>query len=79
MLSPLIVLATFVTVSEVLTATAVSLIKKGYCVDVFESKKNLGGRAGSFIKDGKLLDIGQHVFLPSYKNFINLLKDLGCY
>ncbi|MQF83439.1 MAG: hypothetical protein FI736_01310 [SAR202 cluster bacterium] len=60
-------------------ATAVSLIKKGYCVDVFESKKNLGGRAGSFIKDGKLLDIGQHVFLPSYKNFINLLKELGCY
>ena len=60
-------------------ATAVSLIKKGYCVDVFESKKNLGGRAGSFIKNGKLLDIGQHVFLPSYKNFINLIKDLGCY
>ena len=54
-------------------ATAVSLIKQGYSVDIFESKKNLGGRAGSFIKGERLLDIGQHVFLPSYKNFINLL------
>ena len=60
-------------------ATAVSLIKQGYSVDIFESKKNLGGRAGSFIKGERLLDIGQHVFLPSYKNFINLLTDLGCY
>ena len=55
-------------------ATSVYLIEKGYKVDIYESKKNLGGRAGSINKVEKSVDIGQHVFLPSYKNFIEILE-----
>jgi len=58
-------------------AASVYLIEKGYKVDIFESKKNLGGRAGS-IKNGRIsVDIGQHIFLPSYKNFIDLLYKIN--
>lgn len=58
-------------------ASSVYLIEKGYKVDIYESKKNLGGRAGSINKDEKSIDIGQHVFLPSYKNFIEILEKLS--
>lgn len=58
-------------------AASVYLIEKGYNVDVFESKKNLGGRAGSINSGKNKVDIGQHIFLPSYKNFIELLHKIN--
>lgn len=57
-------------------ASAISLIEKGYTVEIFESKKNLGGRAGSISSNDGFIDIGQHIFLDSYKNFIYILKKL---
>jgi len=57
-------------------ASAISLIEKGYIVEIFESKKNLGGRAGSISSNDEFIDIGQHIFLDSYKNFIYILEKL---
>jgi protoporphyrinogen oxidase len=57
--------------------TAISLIEKGYKVEIFESKNNLGGRAGSINSKDTVIDIGQHIFLGTYKNFINILKKLN--
>lgn len=58
-------------------AAAVYLIENGYKVELFESKKNLGGRAGSIQNSKNSVDIGHHIFLPSYKNFIDLLKKIN--
>ena len=58
-------------------ATAISLIEKGYKVEIFESKTNIGGRAGSINSKYGVMDIGQHIFLGTYKNFINILKKLN--
>tara|TARA_B110000438_G_scaffold226687_1_gene220988 strand:- start:429 stop:1685 length:1257 start_codon:yes stop_codon:yes gene_type:complete len=58
-------------------ATAISLIEKGYIVEIYESKKNLGGRAGSISSKDGIVDIGQHIFLDSYKNFIYILEKLN--
>ena len=56
---------------------SVLLIEKGYKVDIFEAKKNLGGRAGSIQNKNITVDIGQHIFLPSYKTFLEVLDKLG--
>ena len=58
-------------------ATAISLIEKGYKVEIFESKTNIGGRAGSINSKYGVMDIGQHIILGTYKNFINILKKLN--
>ena len=58
-------------------AASVFLIEKGYKVDIFETKKTLGGRAGSIKNKNITVDIGQHIFLPSYKNFLEVLEKLN--
>jgi len=58
-------------------AASVFLIEKGYKVDIFETKKTLGGRAGSIQNKNINVDIGQHIFLPSYKNFLEVIEKLN--
>ena len=41
---------------------AIKLIEKGYEVQIFEQKKNLGGRAGYISNKYGEIDIGQHIF-----------------
>jgi squalene-associated FAD-dependent desaturase len=61
--------------------SAYHLIKKGYLVDLHESRDNLGGRINSFI-DNKMndeIDNGQHILIGAYKEFIKLLIGLNTF
>lgn len=52
---------------------------RGFDVTVFERRKTLGGRAGSFhdpIENG-WVDRGQHVVLGACERFLNLMKEWG--
>jgi protoporphyrinogen oxidase len=58
-------------------SAAIHLIEKGHIVSVIEAKKFIGGRAGSIKVEDTFIDIGQHVFLSSYQNFIHIIKTLN--
>ncbi len=60
-------------------AAAVKLADAGCRAVVFESRKALGGRAGSFFdpRDGRLIDNCQHVVLGCCTNLIDLYDRLG--
>ena len=57
-------------------SSAINLIEKGYEVIIIEQKKTIGGRAGSITNKYGNIDIGQHIFLDSYRNFFNLISKL---
>jgi len=58
-------------------AAAVTLSERGIPVTVFESAKQLGGRArGVWHKDTQL-DNGQHILLGCYRNTIRLIEQVG--
>jgi len=58
-------------------AAAVTLAERGIPVTVFESAKQLGGRArGVWHKDTQL-DNGQHILLGCYRNTIRLIEQVG--
>ena len=57
-------------------SSAINLIEKGYKVRIIEQKKTVGGRAGSISNKYGNIDIGQHIFLDSYKNFFKLISKL---
>ena len=57
-------------------SSAINLIEKGYEVRIIEQKKTIGGRAGSITNKYGNIDIGQHIFLDSYRNFFNLISKL---
>jgi len=52
---------------------------KGHCVDLFEAKSYLGGRAHSFkeSKTGLTLDNGQHILMGCYHACMNFIQLLG--
>ena len=58
-------------------SAAIHLIEKGHIVSIIEAKKFIGGRAGSIKSDDTFIDIGQHVFLSSYQNFLHIIKTLN--
>ncbi len=58
-------------------AAAVELQELGFCVDVFERTRLLGGRATSFEVAGREIDNGQHVFLHCCDRFIAFVERLG--
>lgn len=58
-------------------AAAVALAERGIPVTVFESAKQLGGRARGVVHRGTQLDNGQHLLLGCYKNTLNLIEQVG--
>ena len=59
-------------------ACAVSLAARGFRVSVLESRKRLGGRAGSFTDpvSGQLVDACQHVSMGCCTNFAHFCKTI---
>lgn len=58
-------------------AAAVALAGQGMPVTVFESAKQLGGRARGVLHDGTQLDNGQHILLGCYNQTLNLIEKVG--
>ena len=58
-------------------AAAVALADKGFPVTVFESAKQLGGRARGVSHQGTQLDNGQHILLGCYRETLDLIKKVG--
>jgi squalene-associated FAD-dependent desaturase len=58
-------------------ATAVSLAERGIPVTVFESAKQLGGRARGVVHNGMQIDNGQHLLLGCYRETLRLIELVG--
>lgn len=58
-------------------AAAVTLAANNIPVTVFESAKQLGGRARGVLQHGTQLDNGQHILLGCYKNTLGLIAQVG--
>ncbi|CAA6659104.1 unnamed protein product [Spirodela intermedia] len=56
-------------------STAVELLDQGHEVDIYELRKFIGGKVGSFVdKRGNHVEMGLHVFFGCYNNLFRLLK-----
>ncbi|MCW9005975.1 MAG: FAD-dependent oxidoreductase, partial [Gammaproteobacteria bacterium] len=55
-------------------AAAVELSRQNIPVTVFESAKQLGGRARTVNHNGLMLDNGQHLMIGAYREMLSLLK-----
>ncbi len=58
-------------------AAAVALAEQGIPVTVFESAKQLGGRARGVLHEHTQLDNGQHILLGCYKETLGLIEKVG--
>jgi len=60
-------------------ASAVELAKNNIPVQLIEARNHIGGRCFSFIDKftGDEIDNGQHIFIGAYKNFFELLENIG--
>jgi squalene-associated FAD-dependent desaturase len=60
-------------------ATAVALADRGWQIDMFESKRRLGGRAGSYLdrETGLPIDHCQHVAMGCCTNFLDFCRRTG--
>jgi squalene-associated FAD-dependent desaturase len=58
-------------------AAAVTLAARGVPVTVFESAKQLGGRARGVRHNDTRLDNGQHILLGCYRNTLDLIEQVG--
>jgi squalene-associated FAD-dependent desaturase len=58
-------------------AAAVTLAKRRIPVTVFESAKQLGGRARGVVSQGTQLDNGQHILLGCYRETLRLIGQVG--
>ena len=58
-------------------AAAVELARRGIQVTLFESARELGGRARCVHADGKQLDNGQHILLGAYAETLRLMRMVG--
>ena len=58
-------------------AAAVELAARGVAVTVFESAKQLGGRARGVVHQGTQLDNGQHLLLGCYRETLRLIEEVG--
>lgn len=56
---------------------AVALTARGIPVSVFESAKQLGGRARGVMHNGTQLDNGQHLLLGCYRETLRLIEQVG--
>ncbi len=58
-------------------AAAVTLAASGVPVTVYESAKQLGGRARGVLHNGTQLDNGQHILLGCYHHTLRLITQVG--
>ncbi len=58
-------------------AAALDCARDGAAVTLLESRGRLGGAAYSFVRDGMLVDNGQHVFLRCCSEYRELLDRIG--
>ncbi|MBI3221941.1 MAG: FAD-dependent oxidoreductase [Nitrosomonadales bacterium] len=58
-------------------AAAVELSARGIPVTVFESAKQLGGRARGVLYNNTRLDNGQHILLGCYRDTLRLIEQVG--
>ena len=58
-------------------AAAVKLTQQGHHVTLFESAKQVGGRARAVKFDDKEVDNGQHILIGGYTECLNLIKTVG--
>ncbi len=58
-------------------AAAVTLVKQGIPVTLFESAAQLGGRARRVEVNGMVLDNGQHILIGAYRETLRLLAIVG--
>ena len=58
-------------------ACAVELVASGVPVSLFESARQLGGRARRVALDGRALDNGQHLLLGAYSETLCLMRRVG--
>lgn len=59
-------------------STAVELADAGHEVEIFEARKFVGGKVGSWVdKDGNHLEMGLHVFFGCYYNLFALMRKVG--
>ena len=58
-------------------AAAITLAEQGIPVTVFESAKQLGGRARGVMHNDTQLDNGQHILLGCYRHTLKLIEQVG--
>ncbi|MFZ6746624.1 hydroxysqualene dehydroxylase HpnE [Undibacterium sp. JH2W] len=58
-------------------AAACELVQQGATATLFESSRNLGGRARGVTLQGQELDNGQHILLGAYTQSLRLMRLLG--
>jgi len=60
-------------------AAAVALVDRGFHVELFETRRKLGGRAGSYIDpvSGESIDHCQHVAMGCCTNFLDFCRRTG--
>ena len=58
-------------------AAAAALAGRGIPVAVFESARQLGGRARGVARDGLMLDNGQHILLGCYRDTLRMIVQVG--
>ncbi len=58
-------------------AAAVALAERGISVTVFESARQLGGRARGIVLQDTQLDNGQHLLLGCYRQTLRLIEQVG--
>lgn len=60
--------------------TAMDLADAGHKVEIFEARRFVGGKVGSWIdKDGNHIEMGLHVFFGCYYNLFGVFKRLGIF
>lgn len=60
--------------------TAMDLSEAGHEVEIFEARRFVGGKVGSWIdKDGNHIEMGLHVFFGCYYNLFGIFRRLGIY
>lgn len=58
--------------------TAMELSEAGHQVEIFDSRRFVGGKVGSWIdKDGNHIEMGLHVFFGCYYNLFGIMKRIG--
>jgi squalene-associated FAD-dependent desaturase len=62
-------------------SAALALAENGCAVELFEAKRNLGGRAGSFVDKatGETIDHCQHVAMGCCTNYLDFCRRVGAY
>ena len=58
-------------------AAAVTLVREGWNVTLFEANRTAGGRARRVEYRDTLLDNGQHLLLGAYRDTLALMRDVG--